>query len=100
MKVVQKGDAEKKDVPEEPVVPAPSAVVPEQPKQVEENKDDKSALPEDSKLSEAETYTVIARSVSDKAVADRIAQDKQGRVISDEEDPKKFMVVVGQKSGI
>jgi hypothetical protein len=41
-----------------------------------------------------DSLKVIARSLSDKADADRVALSKKGRVIADDKDPKKFMVVV------
>jgi hypothetical protein len=43
---------------------------------------------------EKDTYTTVARGVVDKAEADRLARDKKGIVVADEEDPKKFMIIV------
>ena len=39
-------------------------------------------------------YSVPAKGIADKSEAERIARDKKGTVIQDEEDPKKFMVIV------
>ena len=38
-------------------------------------------------------YKTLAKGVVDKMEADRIAAQRKGRVIQDEEDPKKFMVI-------
>jgi hypothetical protein len=43
---------------------------------------------------EKDTYATIAKGIVDKAEADRLARDKKGMVVADEEDPKKFMVIV------
>jgi len=43
---------------------------------------------------EKDTYNTIAKGVIDKTEADRIARDKKGMTVQDEEDPKKFMVIV------
>lgn len=59
--------------------------------------EDKDPAAAEKELIEADSYKVIAAGLTDKAVADRIAQEKHGRVIQDEQDAKKFMVVVGEK---
>ena len=41
-----------------------------------------------------DTYTTVARGIVDKADADKLARDKKGVVVADEEDPKKFMIIV------
>jgi len=52
---------------------------------------------EESKLKEQEVednYTTIARGIKDKDVADKLAAEKNGMVITDEEDKDKFTVIV------
>lgn len=44
-------------------------------------------------VKEQSEYSVLAKGISDEETAKRIAQDKQGRVVSDEEDEDKFMVI-------
>lgn len=41
-----------------------------------------------------DSLKIIARGLMDKLDADRVASMKKGRVIADDKDPKKFMVVV------
>lgn len=43
-----------------------------------------------------DTYKVIARGVSDKNMADQIARNKQGKVITDPDSEDKFMVVLSE----
>lgn len=52
----------------------------------------------EAKVNEEEkgTYRVVAKSITDKNVADKIAQDAKGRVVADVDDEKKFMVLVGE----
>jgi len=45
-------------------------------------------------VSEQDTYTVIARGISDEEVAKKIAADRKGVVMKDENDEKKFQVVM------
>lgn len=50
---------------------------------------------EESKTNESETTRkIVARGIVDKTEADRIATTQQGSVVSDEEDPEKYMVIV------
>jgi len=53
----------------------------------------------ESKVSEQDKYVIISRGIVDKAEADRLAVSKKGRVIIDDQDEKKFMVVVGEAVG-
>jgi len=50
-----------------------------------------------SKLNEFEDnkdgYTTLSKGIADKDTADKLAQEKQGTVIQDEEDEKKFAVI-------
>ena len=49
----------------------------------------------------ASTLKVLARGISDEMSAKQLAQEKQGEVTTDDQDPKKFMVVQkAQGSGI
>ena len=50
----------------------------------------------ESKLKEQEedTFTTIAKGITDKADADKLAKEKEGQVIQDEEDKTKFAVLV------
>ena len=41
-----------------------------------------------------ETLKVVAKGITDKKAAEEVAQKQRGRVIEDEEDPKKFAVVI------
>jgi len=43
---------------------------------------------------EKDTYATVARGIVDKTDADKLARDKKGVVVADEEDPKKFMIIV------
>lgn len=52
---------------------------------------------EESKEIKEQDYTVIAKGISDEDVAKRIADDKGGVVTTDENDDKKFMVIVKEK---
>jgi len=43
---------------------------------------------------EKDVRKVIAKGITDKQDAENVARSKRGKVVSDEDDPKKFMVVV------
>ena len=45
-------------------------------------------------IAAADQFKILARGIVNKDDADRVAQSKQGSVVSDEKDPKKFMVIV------
>jgi hypothetical protein len=47
---------------------------------------------------EADTRKIVAKGIEDKNVADRIAGEKRGKVVTDETDPKKFMVIVTEST--
>lgn len=51
-------------------------------------------------LTEQDKMSIIAKGISDKAIADKIAAEKKGQVVSDKDDPKKFMVIVAESSKI
>ena len=48
----------------------------------------------DDSVSEQDDYKVVARGISDEETAKRIAADKKGQVVTDENDEKKFMIIV------
>lgn len=48
---------------------------------------------EDFTSSTQEEYTVLARGISDKDVADQVAKEKEGRVSDDDKETGKFMIV-------
>lgn len=52
------------------------------------------------KVNEQSAYSVIAQGISDKGIADRVAREKKGRVIADEKDAKKFMVISVSESKV
>jgi hypothetical protein len=45
---------------------------------------------------EKDVRKVVAKGITDKQDAENVARSKRGKVVSDEDDPKKFMVVVGE----
>ncbi len=44
-----------------------------------------------------QTFSTIAKGIEDKANAEEIARKEKGQVVTDEEDPKKFMVIVKEE---
>lgn len=48
-------------------------------------------------LNQDQKFTVVARGISDEDVAKKIAQDKQGVAVADEQDKDKFMVIVKEQ---
>jgi len=54
---------------------------------------------EESKLKEQEedSFKTVARGIEDKDTADKLAKEKEGQVVADEEDEKKFSVIVREK---
>jgi hypothetical protein len=43
-----------------------------------------------------DTRTIVAKGIKDQQDAQNIARSKRGKVVSDEDNPKEFMVVVGE----
>jgi hypothetical protein len=64
----------------------------------EDNVDEQSVgvseVPSQAKSKDPAKRTIVAKGLADKYEAERIASSKKGSVVSDDEDPKKFMVVV------
>lgn len=44
-------------------------------------------------FNDKDDYTIIARGISDRAVADELAKEKEGQVSTDDTDKEKFMIV-------
>lgn len=63
-------------------------------KKVDEQSVGVSEVPSQAKSKDPAKRTIVAKGLADKYEAERIASSKKGSVVSDDEDPKKFMVVV------
>ena len=63
-------------------------------KKVDEQSVGVSEVPSQAKSKDPSKRTIVAKGLADKYEAERIASSKKGSVVSDDEDPKKFMVVV------
>ena len=57
-------------------------------------------VPGTSSQGSVEGYSIIARSISDQPTAQQIAQQKGGKVVTDADDPKKWMVVLEESFGL
>lgn len=61
-----------------------------------QNKKNESINPND----DTNKRVIVAKGIVDEGEAKRIAQEKRGEVVSDEEDKSKFMVVVKESAGV